>query len=94
MLEICRDIERYCPNAVFLNYTNPMSMLCGAMQRNTNVEVTGLCHSVQHTAAMLAGWLGVPPDEINYKCMGLITRHFIRSLSAAARISIQGSASF
>lgn len=71
MLEICRDIEKYCPNAVFLNYTNPMSMLCGAMQRNTNVEVTGLCHSVQHTAAMLAEWLGVPPDEVNYKCMGV-----------------------
>ena len=71
MLEICRDIEKYCPNAVFLNYTNPMSMLCGAMQRNTNVEVTGLCHSVQHTAAMLAEWLGVPPDEINYKCIGV-----------------------
>lgn len=71
MLEICRDIEKYCPNAVFLNYTNPMSMLCGAMQRNTNVEVTGLCHSVQHTASMLAEWLGVPPDEINYKCMGV-----------------------
>ena len=46
-------------------------MLCGAMQKHTNVEVTGLCHSVQHTAAMLAGWLGIPPNEIDYKCMGV-----------------------
>ena len=57
MLDICRDIEKYCPNAVFLNYTNPMSMLCKAMQTESNVEVTGLCHSVQGTVAMLAEWL-------------------------------------
>ncbi len=71
MLEICADIEKYCPNAVFLNYTNPMSMLCGAMQKHTNVEVTGLCHSVQHTIDMLAEWLAIPRDEITYKCMGV-----------------------
>lgn len=71
MLEICEDIEKYCPNAVFLNYTNPMAILCGAMQKYANVEVTGLCHSVQGTVKMLAGWLGVPYEEIVYKCMGL-----------------------
>ena len=71
ILDICRDIERYCPNAVFLNYTNPMSMLCGAMQKHSNVEVTGLCHSVQGTIELLAGWLGLPKDEIVYKCMGI-----------------------
>ena len=71
MLDICRDIEKYCPNAVFLNYTNPMSMLCGAMQRYSNVEVTGLCHSVQGTIRMLAEWLNVPENEIVYKCMGI-----------------------
>ena len=71
MLDICKDIEKYCPNAVFLNYTNPMSMLCGAMQKHANVEVTGLCHSVQGTIEMLAGWLGLPKDEIVYKCMGI-----------------------
>ncbi|MBQ2614900.1 MAG: alpha-glucosidase/alpha-galactosidase [Clostridia bacterium] len=71
MLDICADIERYCPKAVFLNYTNPMSMLCGAMHKYTNVDVTGICHSVQHTIGMLADWLEVPKDEINYKCMGV-----------------------
>ncbi len=71
MLEICKDIETYCPNAVFLNYTNPMSILCGAMQKYANVEVTGLCHSVQGTIKMLAEWLGIPKDEIEYKCMGV-----------------------
>ena len=41
MLDICRDIERYCPDAIFLNYTNPMAMLCRAMQGETKVKVTG-----------------------------------------------------
>lgn len=71
MLDICRDIEKYCPNAVFLNYTNPMAMLCGAMQKYSNVEVTGLCHSVQGTIKMLSEWLDVPYDEITYLCKGV-----------------------
>lgn len=71
MLDICRDIEKYCPNAVFLNYPNPMSMLCGAMQKYSNVKVTGLCHSVQGTAKMLSEWLSVPFNELEYKCMGV-----------------------
>lgn len=71
MLDICRDIEKYCPNAVFLNYTNPMSMLCGAMQKYSNVEVTGLCHSVQNTIEMISEWLNIPYDEVTYKCMGV-----------------------
>lgn len=71
MLDICRDIERYCPQAIFLNYTNPMAMLCRAMQSETNVTVTGLCHSVQGTASMLAGWIGAPKEEITYLCAGI-----------------------
>lgn len=71
MLEICKDIEKYCPKAVFLNYTNPMAMLCGAMHKYANVDVTGICHSVQQTIAMLAKWLDIPVDEITYKCMGV-----------------------
>lgn len=71
MLDICRDIERYCPQAVFLNYTNPMAMLCRAMQSETNVTVTGLCHSVQGTASMLARWIGAPKEEITYLCAGI-----------------------
>jgi alpha-galactosidase len=71
MLDICRDIERYCPNAILLNYTNPMAMLCRAMQSQTRVQVTGLCHSVQGTAAMLARWIGTTMDHITYVCAGI-----------------------
>ena len=70
MLDICRDFIKYCPQAIFLNYTNPMAMLCRAMQ-DGKIAVTGLCHSIQHTASMLAGWIGAPMDEITYLCAGI-----------------------
>jgi len=71
MMDIVRDMERYCPNAVMLNYTNPMAMLCGALQRSTHIPVTGLCHSVQGTAIMLALWIGAAPNDIDYVCAGI-----------------------
>lgn len=71
MLDICRDIEEVAPGAYLLNYTNPMAMLCRAIQRETRVTVTGLCHSVQGTAAMLARWIGAPIEEITYTCAGI-----------------------
>jgi alpha-galactosidase len=72
MLAICRDVEELCPNAILLNYTNPMAMLCHAMQRAyPHLQVTGLCHSVQGTAAMLAQWVGVPYEELQYTSAGI-----------------------
>ena len=71
MLEIARDVERLCPNAIVLNYTNPMAMVCRALQRETSIELSGLCHSVQGTASMLARWIRAPMEEITYTCAGL-----------------------
>ncbi len=71
MLDIIKDVERHCPDAIFLNYTNPMAMLCRALQRESFVRVTGLCHSVQGTAMMLADWIDAPYDEITYTCAGI-----------------------
>jgi len=72
MLAICKDINEYCPNAIFLNYTNPMAMLCRAMQgAYPNLQISGLCHSVQGTAEMLARWIGAPMNEITYLCAGI-----------------------
>lgn len=71
MLSIVQDMERYCPDAVLLNYTNPMAMLCRIMQRCSSIQLTGLCHSVQGTAEMLARWIGAPVNEISYTCAGI-----------------------
>jgi alpha-galactosidase len=72
MLDICKDIEKYCPHAVFLNYTNPMAMLCRAMQGEfPNLKISGLCHSVQGTASMLAHWIGANDEDITYICAGI-----------------------
>ena len=72
MLDICKDIRKYCPKAVFLNYTNPMAMLCRAMQSEyPDLTISGLCHSVQGTANMLARWIGADEKDISYTCAGI-----------------------
>lgn len=71
MLSIVKDMEKHCPDAILLNYTNPMAMLCRAMQRASFIKVTGLCHSVQGTAMMLARWIGAPYQEVTYICAGI-----------------------
>jgi len=71
VLDIVRDVEVMCPDAIVLNYTNPMGMLCSYLQKMSKVKVTGLCHSVQGTAEMLAGWIGAKPGEYTYTCAGI-----------------------
>ncbi len=54
-----KDMEEVCPDALFLNYTNPMAMLSGYMQRYTGVNTVGLCHSVQTCSLDLLNQLGM-----------------------------------
>lgn len=82
LLDIIHDVEELCPNAIVLNYTNPMAMLVSFLQSQTNVHVTGLCHSVQGTAEMLARWIGVEPRELSYTCVGVNHQAFYLNLSA------------
>jgi alpha-galactosidase len=70
-LEIMRDAERLCPDAIVLNYTNPMSILTLAALRATAMQVVGLCHSVQGTSRQIAGYLGVPYEELEWRCAGI-----------------------
>lgn len=71
-LDILRDIERICPQALVLNYTNPMNMLClAAFRAVPKVAVVGLCHSVQGTSQLLAEYAGLPLDEIEWECAGI-----------------------
>lgn len=83
MLEILADVKKYAKDgAIVLNYTNPMSILCKAMQTLTDVDVTGLCHSVQGTASMLASWLGVDENTLDYECVGLNHQAFFTKFNS------------
>jgi alpha-galactosidase len=70
-LDIVADVQRLAPDAVVLNYTNPMSILTLAAARASNLPVIGLCHSVQGTSRQLAGYLGLPYEELQWKCAGI-----------------------
>jgi alpha-galactosidase len=87
MLDICRDMEELCPDALLLNYVNPMSMLCWAISRASTIRTIGLCHSVQHTAHQLAEDLGIDADTIEYRCAGI--NHMAFYLEFQQRIGSQ-----
>ncbi len=71
LFDFARDIEEVCPDAWFLNYTNPMAMLTGAMLKATDVKTVGLCHSVQGCANGLLKSLGMNTDNIQWKIAGI-----------------------
>lgn len=70
-LDILQDVERYAPNAMVLNYTNPMSMMCLAAARTSYLPVVGLCHSVQGTGHLLAGRAKIAYDQMTWECAGI-----------------------
>ncbi len=67
MEDFARDMEEVCPDALFLNYTNPMAMLSGYMQRYTGVKTVGLCHSVQVCSEHLFRDLGLDASLLDGK---------------------------
>ena len=82
MFDFARDMEEVCPDALFLNYTNPMAMLTGAMLRGTGVKTVGLCHSVQSCAKGLLEGLGMPYDEqVQWKIAGINHQAWLLEIS-------------
>ena len=70
--EFARDMEEVCPDAWFLNYTNPMAMLTGFMQRYTGIKTVGLCHSVQCCCDNIMGSVGMTyDDKVQWKIAGI-----------------------
>ena len=70
-LEMAREIERICPEALFINYANPMAINCWALNEATDVKNVGLCHSVQGTAKDISEYLDVSLEEVNYRSAGI-----------------------
>ena len=69
---ICRDMEDVCPDALLMQYVNPMAINCWAIKEIApEIRTVGLCHSVQHTAGQLASYLGEDVSNINYLSAGI-----------------------
>jgi alpha-galactosidase len=67
MLGIAADMTELCPDALMLNYTNPMAMNCWAWyEGSAHKKIVGLCHSIHNTSEQVAEYVGVPPDEITF----------------------------
>ena len=82
LFDFARDMEEVCPDAWFLNYTNPMAMLTGAMQRYTHVKTVGLCHSVQSCAPTLMKHAGMEYDSrVQYKIAGINHQAWLLEIS-------------
>ena len=71
LLGIARDIREVAPNALFLNYSNPMAMNTWAVREAGGVKIIGLCHGVQHGHWQIAEALGIDAKELEYVCAGI-----------------------
>lgn len=72
LVDIIREMEALCPNALLLNYANPMAACCYALGKVADrIQFVGLCHGVQTTLDLIGRYVGVPKQEINFLCAGI-----------------------
>jgi len=81
LLELCDELDELAPDALLLNYVNPMAANCWAVERATGRPCVGLCHSVQGTSELLAGWAEVPVEEVAFRCAGINHQAFFLSFT-------------
>ena len=70
MKDLSRDVAELCPKAYVLNYVNPMGAVCTTASR-AHLNMVGLCHGVQTTLDLIAGYTDVNKDEIDFLCAGI-----------------------
>jgi alpha-galactosidase len=71
LLEIAKEMRELCPNALMLNYANPMAMCCWALGRVEGLQFVGLCHGVQTTMDLIASYVGAKKEEIDFVVAGI-----------------------
>ena len=71
LIDICSEIDQFAPEALLLNYVNPMAANCWAIAAGTGLPHVGLCHSVQGTSQLLAEWIKVPYTDVIFFCAGI-----------------------
>ena len=85
IMPICRDIERLCPDALLLNFTNPEARVLDAISHLTSVRAAGLCHGVFSAIAFISAQTGLPVEQLEVTSAGI--NHFYYVLSAVDRES-------
>jgi alpha-galactosidase len=71
LIDICSEIDQFAPDALLLNYVNPMAANCWAIAASIGLPHVGLCHSVQGTSELLAQWIKTPYDDVIFFCAGI-----------------------
>ena len=71
LIDLCLELDDFAPDALLLNYVNPMAANCWAIDAATLRPHVGLCHSVQGTSEMIAKWIDVPYNEVTFFCAGI-----------------------
>lgn len=82
LLDVVHDMERLCPDALFLNYTNPMAIIMWALAEASSIQGVGLCHSVQNTANELSGYLGIARETLRFQVGGINHMAWFTQLTA------------
>lgn len=85
LVDIAEDVKDLCPNALFFNYSNPMTANCMAIQRATGVNVVGLCHGAFRVERQIAHIVGAPPEEFSSIAVGLNHLTFFYDLRWSGR---------
>ncbi|MEN6426717.1 MAG: alpha-galactosidase [Phycisphaerales bacterium] len=71
LAEMSWDMNELCPDAILLNYANPMGANCSALGRVAKVQFIGLCHGVQTTLDLISRYVDVPKDQVDFVCAGI-----------------------
>ena len=77
MMRVVENIQKHCPDAVLMNFTNPMSMLCTYLHRHTRVHWMGFCHQVHGSFGVVAEMLGMEPGDLQVITAGINHMNFL-----------------
>lgn len=77
VLNVAREVEKLCPDAWFLNYTNPLPRICRAIRKYTDVKAIGFCHGIGSTVKVISEMLDKDPDELDIRAAGLNHFHWL-----------------
>ena len=85
LLSVAQDMEKVCPDAIMLNYANPMAMNMGGIFHGSGIKAVGLCHSVQVCASSLLGTLNLEYPDVSFKIAGINHMAWLLELKSAGR---------